>query len=202
MPAILQILSGSFCFPCAAKTMGTRSGGLNILSVVQSGVFWSAVGAIATVFLTFAIFLTRHQIRLQSWLTAQEVFTNAAFTKIRGRIFAKLDEPTRSWTDDQRNDAMELCRRMDELAWLAPFVGKRLLMKVWGDPLARAWLILEPTVEQERAKTGNSSKWGAFERLGKKALQQRANVAWVQRYRAVCATVQTANTQGNPLAAG
>jgi hypothetical protein len=59
---------------------------------------------------------------------------------------------------------------MDEFAHLLPFLGRDSVLGVWDDPLAKAWLVLEPIVRDEREDSGWRTKWHSFEELGTAAL--------------------------------
>ena len=50
------------------------------------------------------------------------------------------------------------------------------MRKVWGDPLAKAWLVLKPLVREEQEKTGWETKWDGFEKVGAKALSKRPHL--------------------------
>ena len=69
----------------------------------------------------------------------------------------------------------EACRRLDEFARLAPYlgwcppIGRRNVLLVWAEPLARLWSALQPVVGREREITQRAKKWDTFERLGQNA---------------------------------
>lgn len=144
-------------------------------------VFWvaltaiaSVITAIATVFASVIIFFARKQLRFDAWIKAQEIYTNETFLKARTELFKCLDDKEATCTVEQ---AMEVCRRMDELAHLARFLGKCMVLKYWGRPLAQAWHLLGvPLVKKERELTKNPAKWEAFEKLGEKALKAHPDV--------------------------
>lgn len=107
-----------------------------------------------------------------TWLRAQEVWTERKFVKRRGAIFKRLDDLSASWGDEETNEAKETCRKMDEFAHLAPFLGVRKVLSVWDDPLAKAWVVLREIVEKEREITEWPQKWIAFSTIGQKALNK------------------------------
>lgn len=146
--------------------------------LLRCDTFWSAISAVATVFAAGGIFLARKQLRFDAWLKAQEIFNGKEFTEARGRVFARLDTEPREWTGLERNEGLDVCRKMDELAWLIPHLPKRTVLRVWGDPFRKAWLVLAPLVEEERVKCAWSKKWEAFERVGKEALRRHP---WVKK---------------------
>ncbi len=138
--------------------------------------FWSAVSAIATAVGAAVVFLVRRQLRFEGWLKAQEVFTEDEFTRSRGQLFARLDDHDRPWTDDEKRNGLKVCRKMEELAALASYFPKKTILREWGDPLAKAWVLLEPLVREERITSNWKDKWHAFEKLGKEALHKRPHL--------------------------
>lgn len=137
---------------------------------------WSAVSAIATACGVGGIFYAGRQLRFQGWLKAQEVFTDDGFTRSRGQLFERLNDRDRPWTDDEKSNGLKVCRKMEELAALARYFPKKTILREWGDPLAKAWVLLEPLVQEERSKSKWNEKWYAFEKLGKKALDKRPHL--------------------------
>ena len=105
------------------------------------------------------------------WLKAQEIWTKRDFTEARGRMFQRLRNPDAPWTEEEKEDAKEVCRRMDEFAHLAPYLGTRTVLDTWDDPLAKAWIVLEQVVNEERSGAAHwSVKWSAFAEIGREAL--------------------------------
>lgn len=153
---------------------------MDISAILKSEVFWTAVGAIATVVASIAIFLAVYQLRFEAWLKAQEIWTARDFTEARGRVFARLDNGNQRWTKNEETEALQVCRKMDEFAGLIPYLPKRTALRIWGVPFAKAWLILEQVVERERAKCAWPDKWHAFEKLGRSALTSHPEVQKVQ----------------------
>ena len=147
-------------------------------AAATSGTFWSAVGALATVAAVAGIYLTARQLRFNAWLEAQDIWVDEKFTNARGQLFRHLDNPSLDWAELDKQDGLLACRRTDEFARLAPYfainryLGKRKILKVWSDPLAKLWVLLEPLVVEERNKAGWKTKWDAFETLGKAALKR------------------------------
>jgi len=123
-----------------------------------------------------AFFELRHiakEREFQCWLKAQEIWTKPQFVEQRGKLFQRLDGPNADWTDGEIEEAKEVCRKMDEFARLAPFLGTRIILDNWDDPLAKAWFILKPIVKKEQTSiTRWATKWEAFEKLGQKALDK------------------------------
>jgi hypothetical protein len=108
--------------------------------------------------------------RMSAWLKAQEVWTERRFTEGRGKMFMRLRLGPAVWSAQDTEDGKEVCRRLDEFAHLAPFLGQDKVLDVWDDPLAKAWLVLEPVVLAERENSRWQTKWQSFENLGQAAL--------------------------------
>jgi hypothetical protein len=155
--------------------LGSR-GGRIMRSLITNAVFWYALTAIFTGIASVGIILAYRQLRFQAWLKAQEIWSADDFTERRGRIFARLDDKDRDWSKEEKSDALQACRKMDEFAGLIPRLPKRIALRVWGVPFAKAWLVLEPIVNEERAKCGWQDKWHAFEQLGTSALRNHPEV--------------------------
>lgn len=147
-----------------------------MIELMKSDTFWSAVSALATVAGVAAIVYAIRQLRFEAWLKAQEIWVSDDFTEARGKIFKRVDDLSGAWTPDDEAVGLKVCRRVDEFVRLAPYLGKRKMLRVWGDPLAKAWLVLESLVRRERDRTGWPTKWDAFEEFGKKALKARPSL--------------------------
>jgi hypothetical protein len=141
------------------------------MDVAWWNVLVSAIGAFFAALATGGIFIAARQLRLDAWVKAQEIFTNPDFIKARAGVFQSQSRGTRPL----EKDASEVCRRMDELARIVPFLSYRRgraekkALRAWDDPIGKAWHALEAFVSEERGKTGWTTKWEAFERLGKKS---------------------------------
>jgi hypothetical protein len=160
----LLIFSVGICFAFAScNASGIKA---------EWSTIWSAVSAIATVAAAFAIYFARKQLNFDAWLKAQDVWIEKSFTEARGKIFQRLKAPKTPWTDQDRIEAKQLCRKMDEFAYLVPYLGKDKVLNIWADPLAKAWIVLDPIVQQERKDCEWPTKWSGFEKLGKAALQK------------------------------
>ena len=116
------------------------------------------------------------QLWFATWVKTQEIFVDEKFTTARGKVYARIPHNTEAksmWTTDD----YIVCRKMDELARIAPYLGifgsgERLVLRTWRGPLAKSWIVLHSLVKEERNKTPGWSKWDAFEKLGKKAMKQ------------------------------
>jgi len=107
-----------------------------------------------------------------TWLKAQDVWTQKEFVKRRGEIFKRLENLNAPWSDEETNEAKETCRKLDEFAHLAPFIGVKKVLSVWDDPLAKAWIVLREIVEKEREMTKWREKWIGFSTIGQQALDK------------------------------
>jgi hypothetical protein len=133
---------------------------------------WTAVGSLASVASAGAIGFAVYQLRFDAWLKAQEIFTDDDFVKARGAVFGYFDNTTQPWPPIQGSDALKVCRKMDEMAHLSRAVGRGRMLAVWGHPITKAWLLLEPTVKQERTTAKWDEKWQAFEVLAGEAVRR------------------------------
>jgi hypothetical protein len=147
-----------------------------MLELIKCETFWSAISALATLAGVVAIVFAGRQLRFEAWLKAQEIWGSNDFTVDRGKVFARLDKLQQPWVTDEKALGLNVCRRLDEFARLATYLGERRMLAAWGDPIAKAWVVLDPLVSDERRATAWPTKWDAFERLGKKALSARPHL--------------------------
>lgn len=133
---------------------------------------WAAISAIASVVSASAIYLAVRQLKFNSWIKAQELFTIKEFVESRKLVNRKFTNPEEAWTDEEKEQALYLCRRMDELAWLSPYLSKRKIINVWGYPIAKSWLVVETFVIEERRISKWPEKWKAYENIAIKALKK------------------------------
>jgi len=131
---------------------------------------WTAIGAIATVFAAGGILLALKQMRFDAWLKAQEIFTNDEFVKARTFVFSHFDNPKDPWPEIKGENEKTVCRKMDEMAYLKGAIGCKKMFRVWGHPIAKAWLLLEPTVNTDRITSHWDEKWCTFAAVGRKAV--------------------------------
>lgn len=147
-----------------------------MIELIKSETFWSAVSALATLAGVAAILFAARQLRFEAWLKAMDIWVAKDFTEARRKLFARLENLQAPWQPDDKALGLYVCRRVDEFVRLAPYLGRRRMLSVWGDPLAKAWLVLEPRVIEERQSCGWPTKWDAFERVGRKALNSRPDL--------------------------
>jgi hypothetical protein len=147
-----------------------------MLELLKCETFWSAVSALATLAGVVVIIVAIRQLRFEAWLKVQEIWVSKDFRTDRGKIFARLDNVQQPWKPEDEVVGLDVSRKIDEFVRLAPYIGERRMLRIWGDPLAKAWLVLKPLVQKEREKTSWKTKWDAFERLGTKALNARPDL--------------------------
>jgi hypothetical protein len=113
--------------------------------------------------------------QFHSWLKAQELWTEKKFSEQRGRVFGRPNFSSTPWTAQETEDALEVCRRMDEFAHLIKFLGDYHATSIWDNPIGRAWLALEGTVYEERMRCAWPQKWETFEEIGRNAVAKLRN---------------------------
>ena len=124
----------------------------------------AAVGSIAFIFAVV-------QLRFNSWVKAQAIFNEQKFVDARGVILNRYGCDNQEWTDKDKRNALLVCRRMDELARVVPFMRKKTALNAWDDPIGKCWDVLKDLVKEEQNCICHwREKWMAFENLGKKAL--------------------------------
>jgi hypothetical protein len=136
------------------------------------GTFWSAVSAIFTAIAAVSIIVGIKQFKFDAWLKAQEIFMDNDFTDKRAEIYTRLDNLNQPWTTPDKEEAKKVCRKMEELAALVPFLSKKIILDAWDDPIAKTWLVLGPVVKEEQKRCGWPTKWHAFESLGQEAIKK------------------------------
>ena len=133
--------------------------------------FFVAVTAGAALVGSTAIIIAVLQLRFSAWLKAQEIFTGRCFTKARGVVLRRYWSGEQGWTkEDDKESAKEVCRRMDELARLRPFISESKILETWDDPMGKCWSVLKDFVKKEQWTCKWPAKWRPFETLGAKAL--------------------------------
>lgn len=150
----------------------------------QSPDFGTAIGELLLVIVLgvgeiLAFFALRHtaqQREFDWWIKALEIWMDADFGEERGRLFRRLQNPNLPWAPPDRNEAMEVIRKMDGFARIVPYLGTEKVLDTFDDPIAKAWIVLEPVVLEERTKNANwPKKWEAFAQIGREALAKLVN---------------------------
>jgi hypothetical protein len=112
------------------------------ISWLMSELFWSAVSGIFTAVGSIAILFAIRELRFSAWLKAQEMWNaDSTFRQARARVFQRLDALDTPWSKEDEDNALDVCRRMDEFAGLIPYLPKKTALRVWGVPFAKAWLV-------------------------------------------------------------
>ncbi len=145
----------------------------SIVGMLTSEPFWSAVGAVATLVASLAIFVASRQFRFDAWNKCQEAFVKDKFYDSRAILFRHLHGDVRTWSAFEMEAGRTVCGNMDELCRLTRFLGKRGMLKTWGNPIAKSWALLRWMVEIERRTTEFPDKWAAFEEVGNAALKRQ-----------------------------
>jgi hypothetical protein len=117
---------------------------------------------------------TTKSIEMAAWVQATAVWTDKDFIEGRRVMLTRVQYlgTAFAWSSRQKEIAMDVCRRMDEFAYLALFLDQKRVLEVWDDPLGKTWAVLQPVVEEERKNVKWESKWSRFEELGSAALEK------------------------------
>lgn len=100
------------------------------------------------------------------------------FRDARGVILKHWPDPPDAWSEDETKDAFLVCRKTDEFVRLAPFLGavpwlgRRMTVNIWYDPIGKCWKLLEKFVDEERSRCGWPYKWDAFQDIGQRSLRK------------------------------
>jgi hypothetical protein len=158
---------------------GERDFVMDNFSTDDLKIILDGIKTIATIVAACALFLAVRVLRFNAFTEAQKIYTdkideNISFIDARTKILSHFGYEntieSRIGKSDEK-EAFLVCRMMDKLARLEPYLGKKEILRVWGVPLGKSWMILRKTVEAEQAK-GQPKKWDAFERMGKKAMDK------------------------------
>jgi hypothetical protein len=140
--------------------------------LLKDSTFWTAIGALATLVASGAILYAARQFRFEAWNKAQDVFIDDNFTKDRQTVFQHIGQQTSNWTTNDLEAAFSVCRKIDELCRLAPFFGKKDMIRIWRHPIGQAWALLHAIVQQERDRTSFTDKWDGFKSIGSKSFKR------------------------------
>ncbi len=134
------------------------------------------VTALAASIGAVGILVAARQLQFSAWLKAQKLWTEPKFRDARGAVLKHWPDPPNDWSEDEMRDAFLVCRKTDEFARLAPFLGvapwfgRRTTVNIWYDPIGKCWKLLEKFVDDERSRCGWPCKWDAFQELGQRSL--------------------------------
>jgi hypothetical protein len=146
------------------------------LTSILSSTSWSGVSALGSLLGAGAILYAARQFRFQAMMKAQELFNQEWFRTARSTLFARLDESPRSFSESERREALVILSHLDEFARLESYIGRRRLIQIWGDPLAKAWILLEPLMADERIRAHAPEKWDVLASVCKRALRARPHL--------------------------
>ena len=133
---------------------------------------WYAISALGTLFAASMIFIASNQLKFNAWIQIQDKWNNPEQRKLRKAIFERRERGETIWTDDQIEDAKNVCGRMDEFARLVnKFSDEKEIIEIWYVPISKLWDVLEEIVVKERVI--HRLKWDAFESLATKCLKRR-----------------------------
>lgn len=142
---------------------------IQILTLVFRG-----LSAIAAIIGAGGIVYAVKTFKFNTWLKAQAIYVNNEFYNARKDILShfgfKAPVPSRIGQGDEES-AILVCQKMDELARLKSYVGKKEIIETWGIPMGKSWMILRETVLAER-KQSHDRKWDAFQRLAEIAIKK------------------------------
>ena len=146
----------------------------------HTGEIWDVVTALATVAGCWTIWYAGRQLELQAWLRVQELWTNKEFRSGRMKLYKRLEVRNEKWTDPEREEALEVCRKLDEFAALVPYLKRHEALRIFGVPFSSCWLVLKEVVDDERSsKPGRANwpeKWKPLERFGNASLKKHSNL--------------------------
>lgn len=118
--------------------------------------------------------------RVRAWADAHGVFMEEHVHADKKIVFGHYNKGDHfdSWPEADREAGIRLCRVMEEVCYYRSLLGDRLFWSAFGHPVAKAFLMLEPAIFQERKhdhrEKGKWPKWWRFEEVGRIALRKRA----------------------------
>lgn len=150
---------------------------IGALTISEWGTFWSAVGAIATLCGAGAILFAVRQLRFEAMMKAHELFNTELLRQYRGELFARFDRDPRPFDDAEKERALYVVSQLDIFVRLESYIGRRRLLRIWGNPIAKTWLLVQDLVADERSKVSWPEKWDALEAVGKAAVSEAPALA-------------------------
>jgi len=175
---ILMLIMGIFsCMKIIIVLSIAKINPFSILTRIFGGfsmdsINWEAIGAVASAVGSFGIIIAVIQFRASAWLKAQEIFTNPEFVNARTNLFSIIDSKTKDIQDVSNEDKILICKKMDEIAHLRFAIGPWKTIKTWGNPIAKAWKLLEKFVEDTQGNEHWEDKWKSFSKIGKHAIRR------------------------------
>lgn len=180
--AMLMLLLGIHSAPAAngAESIQSILGGGKSMNLDDTVKIWTLVftglGAAAAIIGAGGIIYALKTFKFNTWLKAQAIYMDKEFYEARKTVLAhfegfnKNNPPT--FTAQDRDDALLVCRKMDELARLTPYIKKEKIIETWGTPMGKSWIILEKLVDDVRTQDVNLKKWKAFKDMAKEAIKK------------------------------
>lgn len=156
-------------------------------STAMDGAWWTKVGAIASIVgaaaacvAALGVLWASDQLKLAAWANAQDIVTDYKFTDARAAIQRHFDHPSDPRPDEgtaEWNDALVVCRKMDQLCCLVVegILSREKLFEYWLQPIGKCFIVVEErwqliTIAREREQ--HDHKWEAFMTIGRIASQQ------------------------------
>ena len=167
-------LQGEIVCPKAVQSISNGGKSMNFTEKLQ---IWTLVltglRTLATVIAAGGVVYAVKTFMFNTWLKAQAIYTDEEFRKARKVVFAhfgfnKGNPPT--FDGPEKEQALIVCRKMDELAHLKWYVSKKKIIETWGHQMGKSWIILEKLVGDVRTQDRYLKKWKAFEGLAKEAI--------------------------------
>lgn len=89
------------------------------------------------------------------------------------------EHPKKVQTNDrkgevERDKALKTCRLMNQLGALGVegALPEKLVLREWGDPFRKTWIVLKLLVNKERSSVDWDRKWRGFEYFGERAVKE------------------------------
>ena len=145
------------------------------LVFVGFGAIAALIGAIVALIGVVAARCAVKTFEFNTWLKAQEIYTNPDFYKAREAVLSSWDfgqTYPANIRGYERKNAILVCQRMDELARLEPYLKEEKIIGAWGRPMGKSWLILEKFVIKGEREKDDNKKWTPFEELAGKAIKK------------------------------
>src|SRR5688572_27616214 len=124
---------------------------------------WAALQVIGTFAASAAIFSAANQLRFNVWLELQKKWNNPKQRRLRKALFERRERGDAPWTVQEKEDAKDVCGRMDEFARLLKFTKRKEIVEIWYVPVSKLWDVVRPIVREEQQK--HPDKWSAFIRF-------------------------------------
>jgi hypothetical protein len=143
---------------------------LQIWTLVLTG-----LRTLATVIAAGGVYFAVKTFRFNTWLKAQVIYTDQEFYKARETVLSHFgfeEESPPTFSNQNKDQALLVCRKMDELAHLKWYVGKKKIIETWGLQMGKSWMILKKLVDEVRRQDTHPEKWNAFERFAKIAIKK------------------------------